>query len=194
MRAKILFLLAGVLVLVQIILYTQIRQSNMRVWTREQKNLDNLIKQQHDRILQARTEVSRLEKIKNNIPQAILDGVEDPESKFVGFMDYISHSSLYAMNGSFSISEKQTIKYKPVPLQETEFEFQFSFISPEKLEEFFDYLLNRQKEYPLKVRLLDIKRVPAGPPRVYLRVSLLLPAKIKSTSGKSATAEGRPIG
>jgi len=194
MRAKLLTLLLGVLVLTQIILYTQIKKSNIEIWNRAQKNLEDRIKEQNDRIVQAKTEVSRLQKIKDNVPKAILEGVEDPESKFVGFMDYISRSILYEMNGSFSITEKQTIKYKPVPLQETEFEFQFSFTSPEKLEAFFDYLLNQQKEYPLKVRLLDIKRVPAGPPQVYLRVSLLLPAKIKSNGGKSATPEGRPIG
>ncbi len=180
MRAKIIILLLGILVFIQIVLYTQIRKSNIDVWNQAIKQLDLRINTRENEIVEARKEVKRLQKIKDNVPKAVLEGVEDPEKKFVDFMDFLNRSNLKDMKGTFSIAAKPTIKYEPVPLQETEFELKFQFVSPKEIEKFFDYLMGRQQDYPLIVRLLQIQRVPGQPPQVTMRLALLLPAKIKA--------------
>lgn len=180
MRAKIIVLLLGVLVFIQIILYTQIRKSNIDVWNQAIKQIDLRINTRENEIVEAEKEVKRLKKIKDKVPRAILEGVEDPEKKFVDFMDYLNKSNLKDMDGTFSIAAKPTIKYEPVPLQETEFEITFRFSSPKEIETFFDYLMGRQQDYPLMVRKLEIKRIPGQLPQVIMRIALMLPAKIKT--------------
>jgi len=122
------------------------------------------------------------------IPETILNGFEDPELQFVDFMDYINSSNLSKLSGSFAISQMQTFKERPVPLQETKFEFEFDIKSMEQLEQFLDYLFIKGK-YPLNVERIEIKRIPKQYPHVFIAVALLLPAKIDLPQFKKVVRE-----
>ena len=187
MRFKIFIFLIGVLALSQMIMYAQILKKNDQQWNAALKDIDARITNHKNDIINTEQQVKKMEKNKSNVPTAIIEGVKDPETKFLQFMDYLENSELGSMEGSYHIAAKPTIKYKPVPLQKTDFEIQFQFFNAAKLESVLGYLLDQQQEYPLKVNRLEIKRVPKKKPEVYLDVSLLLPAKIQDSQLKQDT-------
>lgn len=187
MRLKILLFLVGVLALSQMIIYAQILKKNDQQWNTALKAIDVRITNHKNDIISAEQQVKIMEINKRNVPVAIIEGVEDPEKKFLQFMDYLDNSELGSMQGSYHIAAKPTIRYQPVPLQKTDFEIQFQFINPTKLESVLGYLLDQQQDYPLKVNRLEIKRIPKSKPEVYLDVSLLLPAKLKDSQLKQDT-------
>ena len=137
-----------------------------------------------------------MEKGKKSIPETILKGVEDPEGKFLMFMDYLDKSELGNMSGSYDISAEPLIKNTPVPLQQTDFHLQFQFEDVTKLEMVLSYLLDQKGEktgypdYPLKVNRLKIERVPGSKPKVDLDVSLLLPAQIEDSDTNQHIGSG----
>lgn len=190
---KLTLFLIGLLALSQMLLYSQILEDNNAKWAAAFKEIDVRITNHKNDLIRTDQEVKFMVRNKNTIPVAILEGVEDPENKFLQFMDYLDNSELGSMQGSYDIAAKPTIKAKPVPLQKTDFAIQFQFINPKKLESVLGYLLNQQREYPLKVNLLEIKRVPGGKPKVNLDVSLLLPAKILDSQVKQNSG-GKTIG
>ena len=187
MRVKLFIFLVGVLALSQMIIYAQILKKNNQQWDAALKDIDIRITNHKNDIINAQQQVKVMERNKRNVPIAIIEGVKDPEKKFLQFMDYLDNSELGSMLGSYNIAAKPTIKYQPVPLQKTDFVIQFQFINPMKLESVLGYLLDQQQEYPLKVNRLGIKRVPKNKPQVYLDVSLLLPAKIQDSQLKQDT-------
>ncbi len=187
MRVKLLLFFVGVLVLSQMIIYAQILEKNDQQWNVALKDIDRRITNHKNDIINVRQQVKIMERNKHNVPAAIIEGVKDPEKKFLQFLDYMDNSELASMQGSYNIAAKPTIKYQPVPLQKTDFEIQFQFFNPTKLESILGYLLDQQQEYPLKVNRLEIKRVPKNKPQVYLDVSLLLPAKIQDSQLKQDT-------
>ena len=187
MRVKLFIFLVGVLALSQMIIYAQILKKNNQQWDAALKDIDIRITNHKNDIINAQQQVKVMERNKRNVPIAIIEGVKDPEKKFLQFMDYLDNSGLGSMLGSYNIAAKPTIKYQPVPLQKTDFVIQFQFINPMKLESVLGYLLDQQQEYPLKVNRLEIKRVPKNKPQVYLDVSLLLPAKIQDSQLKQDT-------
>jgi len=187
MRVKLILFFVGVLVLSQMIIYAQILNKNDQQWNVALQDIDARITNHKNDIITARQQVKIMERNKRNVPVAIIEGVKDPEKKFLQFLDYMDNSELGSMQGSYSIAAKPTIKYQPVPLQKTDFTIQFQFIKPTKLESILGYLLDQQQEYPLKVNRLEIKRVPKNKPQVYLDVSLLLPAKIQDSQLKQDT-------
>lgn len=187
MRFKIFIFLLGVLALSQMIMYAQILKKNDQQWNAALKEIDARITNHKNDIINAEQQVKIMERNKSNVPAAILEGVTDPETKFLQFMDYLENSELGSMEGSYHIAAKPIIKYKPVPLQKTDFEIQFEFFNAAKLESVLGYFLDQQQDYPLKVNRLEIKRVPKNKPGVYLDVSLLLPAKIQDPQLKQDT-------
>ena len=112
-----------------------------------------------------------------SIPTNIRSGFEDPEGQFVSFMDYMNESDLKEMNGTLAISQMQTFKVDPVPLQETQFDIEFDIKTTRQLENFLDHLLIKRR-FSLNVQQLVISRVERQSPHVILKVALLLPAKI----------------
>lgn len=191
MKVKIFIFFIGLLVLSQMLLYARILDQNEQKWKAALKEIDIRITNHKNDIVSTQQAVKTMELNKNTIPTAILEGVEDPERKFLQFMDYLDNSELGSMEGSYDISAKPIIKSKPVPLQQTDFAIQFQFINAAKLESVLGYLLDQQRDYPLKVSRLEIRRVPGQKPKVDLDVSLLLPAKIlgsqmtQDTGGKT---------
>ncbi len=187
MLVKSSFFLVGVLIFIQMILYAQLREKNDQTWSTALKNIEARITDHQNNIITDKQKIKKMERTKSNVPIAILEGVKDPEKKFLQFMDYLDNSELASMQGTYTIASKPTIKYRPVPLQKTDFAIRFEFINAKKLESVLGYLLNQQQEYPLKVNRLEIQRVPKSKPQVYLEVSLLLPAKIQDSQAKQDT-------
>lgn len=193
MRLKLAIFLVGILVLSQIILYTNLMDQNDQKLDMAIKELDFRITNRTNDTISTEQQVKIMEQNKNTIPLAIIEGVKDPEKKFLEFMDYLDNSELGTMQGTYDVSAKPTIQAQPVPLQKTDFAIQFQFINAKKLESVLGYLLDQQQEYPLRVNHLSIKRIPKRKPEVYLDVSLLLPAKIQEsnvTQGTGSKASG----
>lgn len=181
MRVKSAFFLVGIMILIQMSLYMRLMEHNDQKWTAALKNIDARITNHHNDIITAKQEIKIMEKNKDNVPIAILEGVKDPEKKFLQFMDYLDNSEIRSLQGTYKVAANPTIELRPVPLQKTDFIIQFQFESVAKLESVLNYLLEDQQEYPLKVSRLEIQRVAKKKPQVYLEVSLLLPAVIKDS-------------
>ena len=94
MRLKLFLFLVGVLALSQVILYAQVLKKNDQKWDAALKNIDARITNHKNDIIVAEQQVNVMEKNKSNVPQAILEGVKDPEKKFLEFMDYLDNSEL----------------------------------------------------------------------------------------------------
>lgn len=178
MKRKIFFIVAGLLALYTILHLIAIRKGNAARVEKQSAIVDRMLRENEAEKQTLRQEKKDMENILGSIPKTILEGFEDPERKFVDFMEYINNSDLKKMSGSIAISQMQTFKGRPVPLQETQFEFEFDIQSTRQLEKFLGYLLVDQKIYPLDVQRLEIKRIPEHYPHVFLKAALLLPAKI----------------
>lgn len=188
MKSKIILIAIGLLVLSQIVYFIHIRQSNIVKLDNEILTLGNGIQQLKTQKVNLIQQRKRLQTMLKLIPQAVLQGFEDPEKKFVEFMDYIKASDLKKMGGSVTVTQRQVFKERPVPLQESEFEFEFDFVNVDRLERFLGYLLN-QKRFPLQVKQLKIERIPKSKPKVYIKLALLIPAKIDLPSFSKKVAE-----
>ncbi|MBW2369697.1 MAG: hypothetical protein JRH15_17640 [Deltaproteobacteria bacterium] len=177
MKSKIFTIVVGLLALYVILHLIVMRKGNVVRVERQSGVIERKLGQNDKDKKKLMREKVKMEKILASIPTTILEGFADPERQFVDFMDYIENSDLKKMKGSVAISQMQTFKDNPVPLQETQFEFNFNIQSTRRLEQFLEYLLIKGK-YPLNVQRLEIKRNPEKLPHVFLKVALLLPAKI----------------
>jgi hypothetical protein len=189
MKRKIFSIVVGILVLYVILHLIVIRKGNTEKVEKQSVVIDRMLRENEAEKLTLKQDKKDMESILGSIPKAILEGFEDPERQFVDFMDYISDSILKKMDGSIAISQMQTFKEQPVPLQETQFEFEFDIKTTKQLEQFLDYLLIKGK-YPLDVQRLEIKRIPEHYPHVFLKVALLLPAKIDLPQFTKTVKEG----
>lgn len=189
MKRKIAYIVACLLLLYVVIHLIVIRKGNTARIEKQSIVIDRMLRENESEKLTLQQEKKDMESILGSIPKTILEGFEDPELQFVDFMDYINASNLKKMNGSIAISQMQTFKERPVPLQETQFEFEFDIKSTKQLERFLDYLLIKGK-YPLSVERLEIKRIPEHYPHVFLKVALMLPAKIDLPQFDKAGKEG----
>lgn len=187
MKIKLFLFLIGVLILAQMIMYKQLVDQNDQKWKAAFEEITNDITTRQNEMLTTQLIVQKMTKEKGTIPDTILEGVADPEKKFLEFMDYLDNSQLGSMEGAYKFSPEPIIKYKPVPLQQTDFTIQFTFLDAKRLESVFGYLLEQQRDYPLKINRLVIRRVPGNKPKVTLDVSLLLPAKIVGAEDKNNT-------
>ena len=177
MKNKIFFIVMGLLALFVVIYLIDIRKSSITRVDKKSTMIDQKLDQKKREKLILEQKKKNMETELGLIPETILNGFEDPERQFVDFMDYINSSNLSKLNGSVAISQMQTFKERPVPLQETKFEFELDIKSMEQLEQFLDYLFIKGK-YPLNVERIEVKRIPKKYPHVSIAVALLLPAKI----------------
>jgi hypothetical protein len=178
MKSKVLVLSLALLVLAEIIYCAALQQQNS-------DNLNKMIDTLDRKLQEARADRdayigdrAQILKELRSVPQAVLSGFEDPEKKFVDFMDYLRNSSIKELGGKVTVSGNREFDTNPVPLQKTRLRFDFTFTNAADLGTLFDYLLN-QKEFPLNVNSLDIKRRPGQKPNVILDLSLLIPNKIE---------------
>lgn len=178
MIAKVVILVVGVLVLVQIMVITDLNRQNTDNLEARVQELDRQIKlaESESQAYQVRRE-KLLQSLKA-VPEAILTGLVDPEQKFVDFMDYVRNSSIRELGGKVTISGVREFETDPVPLQKTRLIFEFSFAEAADLEKLFKYLLDQQ-DFPLIVNDLEIKRTPEKKPQVKLDLSMLIPDVIE---------------
>jgi hypothetical protein len=188
MKIKIVLILIGLLVFIQILYIINIRKSSIVRLDNAIVTLKNDIQELSTQRVNLGQQKKRFQTMLKSIPGAILQGFEDPEKKYVEFMDYVAVSDLKTMGGTVTVSERQVFKERPVPLQESEFEFEFEFVNVDRLENFLSYLLN-QKSFPLQVKQLKITRIPKSKPKVYIKLALLIPAKIDLPSFSKKVAE-----
>ncbi len=177
MKAKIFSIVLGLLVLFVIVELINIRIENVRNLDKQIQVIEQAILSTNSEKLALIREGRSIEAALASIPREILKGSEDPERQFVQFMDYINASDLKNMGGAISITQLPTYKSSPVPLEETRFEITLPMKTTRQLEAFLKYLL-MQKDYPIKVEQLEIKRVPKKLPQVSLKAALLLPARM----------------
>ncbi len=177
MKTKVFSIVVGLLAIYVILHLIVIRKGNIIKVDKQSVVIENELRNNENERLMLTQEKKDMEAALGSIPKTILEGFEDPERQFVEFMDYINASELKKMKGALAISQMQTFKESPVPLQETQFEIDFYIKSTRQLERFLEYLLIKGK-YPLDVQRLEIKRMPEHYPHVFLKLALLLPAKI----------------
>lgn len=177
MKRKIFFIVLALLTLYVIINIIMIRKGDIAKVNNQIMLTEKRLQEKESEKIQLAQEKKHMETTLLSIPQTILEGFEDPDRQFVDFMDYVNRSNLKKMQGDIIISQMQTYKDDPVPLQESRFEFKFTMEKTRQLEEFLDYLLVKGK-YPVNVEQFEIKRIPQQYPLVTLQVALLLPAKI----------------
>jgi hypothetical protein len=189
MKFKIFTLALSLLVLFAVIHLISLRNENQIEVDRRFTLVEHALRTSMNERVELQRKKTEIEKALTKIPKTIREGFTDPERQFVEFMDYINASDLKKMHGALAITQMQTFKESPVPLQESRFEIQFTIESTRQLESFLEYLL--KGKYPLSVQQLEIKRVPQKHPQVLLKVALLLPAKIdlpqSALSGKEAS-------
>jgi hypothetical protein len=189
MKVKIFSVAMSLLVLYAVLHLIVIRKDNLKEVDRQNVVIQQELRKNEAERLDLQKKKSEIERSLSKIPKTIKEGFADPERQFVEFMDYINASDLKKMHGSLAITQMQTFKESPVPLQETRFEIQFTIESTRQLESFLEYLL--KGKYPLNVQQLEIKRIPQQLPHVLLKVALLLPAKIdlpqSALTGKEAS-------
>jgi hypothetical protein len=176
-KTRIFFLVVALLALYVIVHLIVLRKGNIARVDKQNAAIEFRVRDSQSQKLNLIQEKNNLATALESIPETIREGSSDPEREFVQFMNYINKSELSQMQGSVAISDMQTFKTSPVPLQETQFEFEFEMKSTQQLEKFLDYFLKKWK-YPLDVQHLEIKRVSGHYPHVFLKVGLLLPAKI----------------
>ncbi|MCU0615421.1 MAG: hypothetical protein MUD09_10160 [Desulfobacterales bacterium] len=177
MRRKFFLIVMALLTLYVIINIIMIRKGDITRVNNQIMLTERRLQEKMSEKIQLAQEKKHMETTLLSIPQTILEGFEDPDRQFVDFMDYVNGSNLKKMQGEIFISQMQTYKDDPVPLQESRFEFKFTMEKTRQLEEFLDYLLVKGK-YPVNVEQFEIKRIPQQYPLVTLQVALLLPAKI----------------
>ncbi|CAN2042275.1 Pilus assembly protein PilO [Candidatus Magnetomoraceae bacterium gMMP-15] len=181
MKVKSLIAIFGLLIFVQLLYYNYIREHNIQILEQEINTLNREIRTVEGEKLNLTSKLKKLKSIIRSIPSSILVGFEDPETKFMEFLDYIQTSTLQDIEGEFSVTGTQTFKLDPVPLHETNFEFKFRFEKTYEAENFLRYLL-LQKQYPLQVKKFSVNRVEEGKAETDLNVAFLIPAKIQLPS------------
>ena len=177
MKRKIFFIVIASLTLFVIINIILVRKGSIAKVDNQIMVIERMLQEKRNERIQLLQEEKHMIAALASIPETILEGFEDPDRQFVDFMDYVNASNLKKMKGNISISQMQTYKDNPVPLQESRFEINFTMEKTQELEEFLDYLLVRGK-YPLNVLKFEINRIPKQYPVVNLQVALLLPARI----------------
>jgi hypothetical protein len=178
MRYKPIIIIIGVLIFVQIIFFNYALKKNIALIGQEIAQLNGNIQQMGTEKARLVKKFEYLKEIIETIPPSLLMGFEDPEIGFVEFLDYLQTPILEEVEGEISLRDTQKFKEIPVPLHESNFGFKFNFIHTYEAEKFFNFLL-LQKQYPLQVRSLIIRRGSEGKAEGTLNVSLLIPAKLQ---------------
>jgi hypothetical protein len=183
-----LLIIIGLLILAQILFFGSTQKDNTKI-------LDRAIANVEDKIRQLRTEESDLKRqekkliqIVETIPPNLLVGFEDPETGFVEFMDYLQSPALEEVESGINIRSAQKFRDTPVPLHESQFDFDFHFLHTYEAESFLHYLIS-QKDHPLEIKSLRITRTPKGKPTGEILVSLVIPAKIQLPTIPSEKSE-----
>jgi hypothetical protein len=185
---RILLIIIGLLIFAQILFFGSIQKNNVEILDRAIANVEEKIRQLKTEESDLERQEKRLIEIVETIPPHLLVGFEDPETGFVEFMDYLQSPILEEVESGIRIRSAQKFRGTPVPLHESQFDFQFHFLRTYEAETFLYYLIS-QREHPLEIKSLSFTRTPKGEPKGELLISLVIPAKIQLPTISSEKAE-----
>lgn len=190
MSHRPVILIVGVLIIAQILMLVSILNGDIAVLDRGIQNVQEQQRQVNAEKAALQKKFQDLKVIIATIPPWLLAGFEDPETGFVEFLDYLQGPQLADANGKVAM-RGQKFRTKPIPLHETDFAFSYNFLETNTAEQFIDYLVF-QRQFPLKVTEMAVKRNSSGIVSGEIAVALLIPAKLQlseAPSSKQAEAQ-----
>jgi len=188
---KIVFIVVGVLVLVQLLFYSAVRVGNIAGSENERVKLAQEIENLSVTQSELQQYLGQLQKAYNemaaSVPTKILEGYDDPEVLLASFLDYLKTSELESVDTSVSMQGAGKYVDKPVPLFEHDLSVSFSFIQLSDARKLLSRILD-QDDYPLVVRNFELRNSGREKISGIMQISLLIPARQKKSF--SGTKEG----
>ena len=180
--SKIIFLIVGVLVLVQLLFYAAVRVGNIDRSENEKARLAMEVESLSVTQSELQQYLGQLQKEYNEIaasvPTRILEGYEDHEVLLASFLDYLKASDLERVDAKVSMQGARKYVEKPVPLFEHDLSVTFSFIQLSDAKKLLSRILD-QDDYPLVVRNLELRNSGQQKISGVMQISLLIPTRQK---------------
>ncbi len=177
---KIILCIIGVLVLAQLLFYNVLQTSNAANARHEKERLAAEIDRLSQRTTELQQDLDALQKeydqIAATVPPQILSGYEDHEVMLASFLDYIKSPALDKVKAKVAMQGVQKFIEKPVPVFESNINFNFSFRQLKDAEGFLEMVLG-QNYYPLVIRNFEMRNNGQQAISGTLQTSLLIPAK-----------------
>lgn len=155
MKFKLVLIIAGIVVLAQVLAFARIQSANVAAVRQDISRIDGEIARQHGDLASKNRERDRLLAVAAAIPPEILTGFDDPEVEFVEFLDFLNDPAVRAVDGRLTMRQAPRFITSPIPLHETQFNLQFSFLRAEEAEEFLNFLMY-QRRFPVEVNTLRL--------------------------------------
>ena len=190
---KIVLIIVGVLVLVQLLFYTAVRVGNIDRSENERMRLAQEVEELSVTQSELQQYLGQLQKeyheMANSVPAKILEGYEDHEVLLAGFLDYLKASEFKGVDTSVSIMGAGKYVEKPVPLFEHELTLTFSFMDFSGARKLFSRILD-QDYYPLTVRNFELRNSGQQKISGTIQISLLIPVRQKNPFPGKKEEEG----
>lgn len=189
--SKIVLIMAGVLVLVQLLFYAAVRIRNIDAAEKERTGLTREIEELTVTRSESQQYLEKLQQDYNemvaSVPARILEGYGDPEVVLAGFLDYLAAPELERAGGAVSMQGERRYVENPVPRFEQDLSITFSVIDLSDARSLLSYILD-QDSFPLVVRNFDLRSSRKKEISGTMQVSLLIPAvqerPLRGTVGK----------
>ena len=179
---KIILCIIGVLVLTQLLFYNVLQTRNAANTRYERDRLTAEIQRLSQRKTALQQDLAGLQQeydqVVASVPGQILSGYEDREVMLASFLDYIKSPAFDTVKAKVSMQGVHKFIEKPVPVFESNINFNFSFIQLKDAENFL-YMVLGQDYYPLAVRNIEMRNDGRQEIAGTLQTSLLIPAKQK---------------
>ena len=177
---KIILCIIGVLVLAQLLFYNVLQTSNAANARHEKERLAAEIDRLSQRTTELQQDLDVLQKeydqIAATVPPQILSGYKDHEVMLASFLDYIKSPALDKVKAKVAMQGVQKFIEKPVPVFESNINFNFSFRQLKDAEGFLEMVFG-QNYYPLVIRNFEMRNDGQQAISGTLQTSLLIPAK-----------------
>lgn len=190
MKLKLVLIMVGILMLTLLLAFGRIQTENVALIKEDVRRLDDEITKNGGELAAKSRELSRLKLTVQSIPADILTGFGDPETEFVGFLDFLNGPMMQKVAGVLSIEQTPTFTSNPIPLHETKFNMQFSVLRPEDAEEFFHFLL-RQRRYPVQLNTLRLSGSDDAKVNGELSFTFKVPARLKQPLSSLLNVAGK---
>lgn len=186
MVSKIVFIIVGVLVLVQLLLYAALRVRNIDASENERARLAQEVEELSVTQSELQEYLGQLQKeheeMVASVPARILEGFEDHEVVLAGFLDYLKAPELERVEAAVSMQGDRKYIEEPVPRFEQDLSITFSVVQLGDAREMLSRILD-QDYYPLAVRSFELRN--SGRQNKIsgtMQISLLIPVRQKKGS------------
>lgn len=190
--SKIVLIIVGVLVLLQLLFYAAVRTKNIDAAKNERARLTREIEELTVTLNESQEYLDQLQKeyreMVASVPARIMEGYEDPEFVLAGFLDYLATPELEKVDAEVTMQGDRKYVEKPVARFEQNLSITFSVIDLSDARSLVSRILD-QDSYPLVVRNFELRSSSKEKISGTLQVSLLIPAGQKRTLS-SPTGEG----